>query len=452
MQFSTRPPSAEQPGFMGTWQQQSTDSNLLYRMSQQAIRCTLVNCTCECFQPGKIHLRTCDQCKHGWVAHALDKLSTQHLYHPTQVEIVQSNVVFDISSLMLKLSSSSSSRHSSSNNSSRVNSNLRRPIKIKEELSDPTYDMFCMSQYGLYNGGMAAAAAAAASMAALHESFISSIGYGASPPNSNINLHRKLLTKELDDIVLDPQLTPLPKDLRAEFLAKIYTGHHMGLDPMTRMGIGGASLGPPGLNFSARSLMSNDYPHHPFNQDLKNHHINSLFRRQPDDYVVLDLSTTSSVQSSSSIHSSHESEEGSDEGILLDDLEEEGEEDEEEGNSDGEDYSQRFRGPAEGGLPDEAGELKDGEDEGLDSSSSPFLLSSTGGSNGSSSGILCNICHKIYSNKGTLRVHYKTVHLREMHKCKIPGCNMVFSSVRSRNRHSQNPNLHKNTPFSTILD
>ncbi|XP_014873382.1 zinc finger protein basonuclin-2-like isoform X1 [Poecilia latipinna] len=122
MQFSTRPPSAEQPGFMGTWQQQSTDSNLLYRMSQQgavtrlplkgdrstmgrdleeAIRCTLVNCTCECFQPGKIHLRTCDQCKHGWVAHALDKLSTQHLYHPTQVEIVQSNVVFDISSLML---------------------------------------------------------------------------------------------------------------------------------------------------------------------------------------------------------------------------------------------------------------------------------------------------------------------------------------------------------------
>ncbi|XP_051941078.1 zinc finger protein basonuclin-2 isoform X4 [Hippocampus zosterae] len=101
MQFSTRPPSAEQPGFMGTWQQQSTDGNLLYRMSQQAIRCTLVNCTCECFQPGKIHLRTCDHCKHGWVAHALDKLSTQHLYHPTQVEIVQSNVVFDISSLML---------------------------------------------------------------------------------------------------------------------------------------------------------------------------------------------------------------------------------------------------------------------------------------------------------------------------------------------------------------
>lgn len=56
------------------------------------------------------------------------------------------------------------------------------PIKIKEELNDPTYDMFCMGQYGFYNGGMAAAAATAASMAALHESFITSMGYGSSPP------------------------------------------------------------------------------------------------------------------------------------------------------------------------------------------------------------------------------------------------------------------------------
>lgn len=58
-------------------------------------------------------------------------------------------------------------------------------IKIKEELNDPTYDMFCMSQYGLYNGGMAAAAAAAASMAALHENFLTSMAYGSSSPKFN---------------------------------------------------------------------------------------------------------------------------------------------------------------------------------------------------------------------------------------------------------------------------
>ncbi|XP_068177683.1 zinc finger protein basonuclin-2 isoform X2 [Antennarius striatus] len=393
------------------------------------------------------------------------------------------------------------------------------PVKIKEELSDPTYDMFCMGQYGLYNGGMAAAAAAAASMAALHESFISSMGYGASPPkfpssqspdgdpcsspdpkicyvckksfkssysmklhyknvhlkemhvctvagcnaafpsrrsrdrhSSNINLHRKLLTKELDDIVLEPQLTPLPKDLRAELLAKIYTGHHMGLDPTSGIGIGGGSLGPIGLNHSLCSPTGIEYPHHFLNPNLKNHHINGFSRGQPEDYMVLDLSTTSSVQSSSSIHSSHESDEVSDEGILLDDLEEEeGEEDEEEGNSEGEDFSQRAGRQGEIGHRDETGELRGGKHgERLEPSSSPFLLASAGVN--SCGGIPCSICHKMYSNKGTLRVHYKTVHLREMHKCKIPGCNMVFSSVRSRNRHSQNPNLHKNMPFSTIID
>lgn len=219
----------------------------------------------------------------------------------------------------------------------------------------------------------------------------------------------------------------------------------MGLDPMSGIGFGGVGLGPTGLSYIAHSPMSNDFPHHSLN--FKNNHINGFSRAQSDDYMVLDLSTTSSVQSSSSVHSSHESDEGSDEGILLDDLEEEGEEDEEGGNSEGEDFSRR----AERGHPDETGELKEGQGDRLDPSS-PFLLSSAGGSNNSSSGILCNICHKMYSNKGTLRVHYKTVHLREMHKCKIPGCNMVFSSVRSRNRHSQNPNLHKNMPFSTIID
>ncbi|KAM8889156.1 zinc finger protein basonuclin-1-like [Synchiropus picturatus] len=65
--------------------------------------------------------------------------------------------------------------------------------------------------------------------------------------------------------------------------------------------------------------------------------------------------------------------------------------------------------------------------------------------------ITCHICHKVYSNKGTFRAHYKTVHLRLLHKCKVPGCDTSFSSVRSRNRHSQNPNLHKNLAIMSGL-
>ncbi|KAK1791105.1 hypothetical protein P4O66_002042 [Electrophorus voltai] len=369
---------------------------------------------------------------------------------------------------------------------SRASPSLHQPaVKIKEELSDPTYDMFCMSQYGLYNGSMAAAAAA--SMAALHESFISSMAYGASPPkihsqspegdlcaspdpkicyvckksfkssysvklhyknvhlkemhvctvagcnaafpsrrsrdrhSSNINLHRKLLTKELDDIILDPRLTPLPKDLRAEILARIYGAHHLGLE-------GGGGPGGPGAvlvrSEEAASPVGTEYFH-------------GNGYRGNDDYAVLDLSTTSSVQSSDSVHSSHDSDEGSDEGVLLDDLE----------ASEAEDGGVRGdveRG-AEGGV----------SGEGLtpaDPSSSPSLVTSVASGNGVGGGILCTICHKLYSNKGTLRVHYKTVHLREMHKCRVPGCNMMFSSVRSRNRHSQNPNLHKNTPVAVALE
>lgn len=74
-----------------------------------------------------------------------------------------------------------------------------------------------------------------------------------------------------------------------------------------------------------------------------------------------------------------------------------------------------------------------------------------GGLQGSGSGspITCHVCQKVYSNKGTFRAHYKTVHLRLLHKCKIPGCDTSFSSVRSRNRHSQNPNLHRNLAVSS---
>ncbi|XP_014808101.1 PREDICTED: zinc finger protein basonuclin-2 isoform X2 [Calidris pugnax] len=327
-------------------------------------------------------------------------------------------------------------------------------IKVKEEYTDPTYDMFYMSQYGLYNGG-------SASMAALHESFASTFNYSSpqkfspegemcSSPDpkicyvckksfkssysvklhyrnvhlkemhvctvagcnaafpsrrsrdrhsANINLHRKLLTKELDDMGLDTSQPSLSKDLRDEFLVKIYgTQHQMGLD------IREDTSSPAGTEDS---------------------HMNGYGRGMSEDYMVLDLSTTSSIQSSSSIHSSRESDAGSDEGILLDDV---------DGASDSGESAHKADAPAlaVGMGTDVPGSL---------------MFNSVSVSNG---GIMCNICHKMYSNKGTLRVHYKTVHLREMHKCKVPGCNMMFSSVRSRNRHSQNPNLHKNIPFTSV--
>lgn len=60
--------------------------------------------------------------------------------------------------------------------------------------------------------------------------------------------------------------------------------------------------------------------------------------------------------------------------------------------------------------------------------------------------VQCNVCMKTFCDKGALKIHFSAVHLREMHKCTVDGCNMMFSSRRSRNRHSANPNPKLHTP------
>ncbi len=60
--------------------------------------------------------------------------------------------------------------------------------------------------------------------------------------------------------------------------------------------------------------------------------------------------------------------------------------------------------------------------------------------------VQCNVCLKTFCDKGALKIHFSAVHLREMHKCTVDGCNMMFSSRRSRNRHSANPNPKLHTP------
>lgn len=60
--------------------------------------------------------------------------------------------------------------------------------------------------------------------------------------------------------------------------------------------------------------------------------------------------------------------------------------------------------------------------------------------------VQCHVCYKTFCDKGALKIHFSAVHLREMHKCTVEGCNMMFSSRRSRNRHSANPNPKLHSP------
>ncbi|XP_006885263.1 PREDICTED: zinc finger protein basonuclin-1 [Elephantulus edwardii] len=140
----------------------------------------------------------------------------------------------------------------------------------------------------------------------------------------------------------------------------------------------------------------------------------------PSEGTILDLSTTSSMKSESSSHCSWDSDGVSEEGSML--------MEDSDGNCEG---SSLIAG--EDGYP--ICVLMEKADQSLASLPSGLPIT-------------CHLCQKMYSNKGTFRAHYKTVHLRQLHKCKVPGCNTMFSSVRSRNRHSQNPNLHKSLAAS----
>lgn len=76
------------------------------------------------------------------------------------------------------------------------------------------------------------------------------------------------------------------------------------------------------------------------------------------------------------------------------------------------------------------------------------VASGGGGSSLRKGRVICNACEKTFYDKGTLKIHYNAVHLKIKHKCTIEGCNMVFSSLRSRNRHSANPNPRLHMPMN----
>uniref|UniRef100_A0A8C3P8X9 Basonuclin zinc finger protein 1 n=2 Tax=Chrysemys picta bellii TaxID=8478 RepID=A0A8C3P8X9_CHRPI len=216
--------------------------------------------------------------------------------------------------------------------------------------------------------------------------------------SSNLNLHHKLLTKdtlEFKDNYFNA--TYLLKDMAKEVCQDVSLKQHVGQTSVIFKGMNrtGSLVFPLS---KIREPCSENYGYDPMN-----------------DGAVLDLSTTSSIKSESSAHSSWDSDGGSEECIMpLDDSDE------------------SCEGPSL--IPNE--ELYP-DCTVIEKANQSFTNLP------SSLPITCHICQKNYSNKGTFRAHYKTVHLRQLHKCKVPGCNTMFSSVRSRNRHSQNPNLHR---------
>uniref|UniRef100_A0A8C4TET1 Basonuclin zinc finger protein 1 n=1 Tax=Erpetoichthys calabaricus TaxID=27687 RepID=A0A8C4TET1_ERPCA len=221
--------------------------------------------------------------------------------------------------------------------------------------------------------------------------------------SANMNLHHKLLTKDQYGASGTHCFSPAPcrdldKDFQPDFRLKEYIGQtSVILKGSNRMGL----VFP--MSKTGESCL-----------DMQK-------EDAAEEEAVLDLSTSSMSKSESSLHCSWDSDCGSEEGISLD-----------ESVESPESLNLTSKEESPPNLP-------------VTEKTSDCLVFHLP----SSSPITCHICQKVYSNKGTFRAHYKTVHLRQLHKCKIPGCNTMFSSVRSRNRHSQNPNLHRNLGSST---
>uniref|UniRef100_A0A8C9XAU5 Basonuclin zinc finger protein 2 n=1 Tax=Sander lucioperca TaxID=283035 RepID=A0A8C9XAU5_SANLU len=423
MQFSTRPPSAEQPGFMGTWQQQSTDSNLLYRMSQQAIRCTLVNCTCECFQPGKIHLRTCDHCKHGWVAHALDKLSTQHLYHPTQVEIVQCNVVFDISSLMLY-------------------GTQAVPVRLKI-LLDRLFSVLKQEEvlHILHGLGWTL------------RDYVR--GYILQDAAGKVLDRWTIMSREEEIITLQQFLRFGETKSIVELMAIQEKEGQAVTVPSSKTDSGIRTF----IESNNRSRSPGLLTHLENSSPSSIHHFenipNSLAFLLPFQYInpvsapMLGLPPNGMPMEQSALRLREPS------------LPNQGEQVD---TSESEVSLSPFRtgqSPSRGALGamnniepktepnNRASPISPTPSTHIThaSFSSKMHRMRRMGSTSRKGRVCCNSCGKTFYDKGTLKIHYNAVHLKIKHRCTIEGCNMVFSSLRSRNRHSANPNPRLHMPM-----
>ncbi|KAM7075987.1 zinc finger protein basonuclin-2 isoform X6 [Mycteria americana] len=423
MQFGTRT-AATDSGFMGTWQ--NTDTNLLFRMSQQAIRCTLVNCTCECFQPGKINLRTCDQCKHGWVAHALDKLSTQHLYHPTQVEIVQSNVVFDISSLMLY-------------------GTQAVPVRLKI-LLDRLFSVLKQEEVLHILHGLGWTLRDYVRGYILQDAAGKVLDRWAimSREEEIITLQQFLRFGETKSIVelmaiqeKEGQAVAVPSSKTDSDIRTFIESNNRTRSPSLLAHLENSN--PSSIHHfenipnSLAFLLPFQYIN-PVSAPLLGLPPNGLLLEQPAMRLREPSLTTQNEYNESSESevspTPFKNEQTSSRNALtsITNVEPKTE--------------PACVSPVQ--TPTPVNDLSKPEH-----TKSSFRIHRMRrmGSASRKGRVFCNACGKTFYDKGTLKIHYNAVHLKIKHRCTIEGCNMVFSSLRSRNRHSANPNPRLHMPM-----
>ncbi|XP_053320606.1 zinc finger protein basonuclin-1 isoform X2 [Spea bombifrons] len=387
----------------------------------EAIRCTLVNCICLGFKPGKINHRNCDQCRHGWVAHALSKLRIPHFYPTTQVEIVQSSVVFDISSLMLY-------------------GTQAIPIRLKI-LLDRLFSVLKQEEV----------------LQILHsldwtlQDYIR--GYVLQDAAGKVLDHWTIMTVEEELATLQQFLRFGETKSIVELMAVHEKEGYSVLIPSGRANsdirafiessnlrsspIPALEKTPPSSVHPFENMLNNmaftlpfqffspvpppligSPPERPLNeksQDRGNEH-------KPDTRISFSESSFFTSSSASFLLGNESSVSAQD---VITKVEDDSPLSDSSSHNTVTNYDMSSISPES--------KIKSAERNG------------TGPRKGR---VFCTACEKTFYDKGTLKIHYNAVHLKIKHRCTIEGCNMVFSSLRSRNRHSSNPNPRLHMPMN----
>ncbi|KAJ8398290.1 hypothetical protein AAFF_G00428600 [Aldrovandia affinis] len=436
-----------------------------------AICCTLVNCDCESFKPGKLRRRQCESCKHGWVAHALSKLKVHHMYQGSQVEIVHSNVVFDICSLMLYGTQAVPVRLKILLD--RLFSVLKQEevVRILNALDWTLQDY--IRGYVLQGGGREA------DTSSLHIGVVlcayRSHGYGSEEAVPSRMSLPDVTGKVLDRwaiMTFEEEIATLQQFLRfgetksiVELMAiqdkegqavvvpsaRTNSDIRAFIESSARPGAG------PGPTPKVEKLSAGNVHHF-------ENFINSMAFMLPFQFLSsVPAPLLGSSSSSGPFRTADDSAPlplppapAANEGSLL-------------GSSSASFASDVERGVD--GRPDAATPKVEADDFPTsdaysDAPSTPCTPSVSsdvaqmspesrmrslekGGGGGLKKGrVYCSACDKTFYDKGTLKIHYNAVHLKIKHRCTIDGCNMVFSSLRSRNRHSANPNPRLHMPMN----
>ncbi|KAL4613296.1 zinc finger protein basonuclin-1-like isoform X1 [Arapaima gigas] len=400
-------------------------------MEIQAICCTLVNCNCESFKPGKLKRRQCENCKHGWVAHALSKLKVHHMYQGSQVEIVHSNVVFDICSLMLY-------------------GTQAIPVRLKI-LLDRLFSVLKQEEViQILN--------------ALDWTLQDYIrGYVLQDVTGKVLDRWAIMTFEEEIATLQQFLRFGETKSIVELMAIQDKEGQAILVPSTRTNSdirafieSSSTQRSPSLPTKVEKLTTSNAHH--FENFINNmafmlpfQLLNSVpapllgscpgsflleqdqrreQRSRPEDIVPTTESSLLGSSSASFTSDVERNEQPSD--ITTTKMEP-------EDFPTSDNYSDGPSTPCTPSVTSDITQMSpDNKMRSLDKSSSGLKKGR----------VFCSACEKTFYDKGTLKIHYNAVHLKIKHKCTIEGCNMVFSSLRSRNRHSANPNPRLHMPMN----